>query len=146
MERLWRFWHEKKLISDEKYHRLTRTTELTNDELLGFVSRQLVETRQSTKALTELLGQIMPDQTEIVYVKAGNVSRFRQQYDLLKVRELNNFHHAQDAYLNIVVGNVYHLKFTKDIRKYFMEKGTYRTYNLTKMFNYTVKYRDETAW
>ena len=114
-----RFWHEKKLISDEKYRRLTRTEELTADELCGFVSRQLVETRQGTKALTELLSRIKEQDTEVVYVKAGNVSRFRQKYDLLKVRDLNNQHHAFDSYLNIVVGNVYHLKFTKDIRKYF---------------------------
>lgn len=145
-EPLWRFWHEKKMISDEKYRRLTRSSELTNEELLGFVNRQLVETRQSTKALTDILEKIMPDQTDIVYVKAGNVSRFRQRYELLKVRELNDFHHAQDAYLNIIVGNVYHLKFTKDVRKYFTERGTYRTYNLIKMFDDTVKCGGETAW
>lgn len=145
-ESLWRFWHDKKLISDEKYYRLTRTTELTPDELIKFVNRQLVETRQGTKAFTELLNRIKPSETEIVYVKAGNVSRFRKRYELLKVRELNEFHHAQDAYLNIVVGNVYHLKFTKDVRKYFMNNGTYRTYNLIKMFEDTVQCGDETAW
>ena len=145
-ERLWRFWHEKKLISDEKYHRLTRTTGLTEDELISFVNRQLVETRQSTKAFADVLNQIKSPQTEVVYVKAKNVSEFRHKYKLLKVRELNDFHHAQDAYLNIVVGNVYHLKFTKDVRKYFLNKGTYRTYNLTKMFDETVKCGEETAW
>ena len=31
-----------------------------------------------------------------------------------KVRELNDYHHAKDAYLNIVVGNVYSSKFTNN--------------------------------
>lgn len=55
-------------------------------------------------------------------------------------------HHAKDAYLNIVVGNVYHLRFTKDARKYFDRNGTYRTYNLYKMFDYDVNCGLETAW
>ena len=146
MAGIWRMWHEKKYISDEKYYRLTRATELTEDELCGFVNRQLVETRQSTKALTELLHQLMPDKTEIVYVKARHVVNFRHRFDLLKVRDLNDFHHGQDAYLNIVVGNIFHLKFTKDVRKYFQEKGTHRTYNLYKMFDYDVEFQGEKAW
>lgn len=150
MKNVWKMWKEKGLISDEKYKRLIRTTELTNEELTGFVNRQLVETRQSTKAFTEVMRQILPPETEIVYSKAGNVSRFRQKYleksGIIKVRELNDLHHAKDAYLNIVVGNVYHLKFTKDVRKYFMEKGTYRTYNLVRMFDYDVDYFNEQAW
>ena len=142
----WSIWKQKGLISEEKYKRLIRITELTNDELAGFINRQLIETRQSTKAFIEVLRSIIPEETEIVYSKASNVSRFRQRYGLLKVRDINDLHHAKDAYLNIVVGNVYHLKFTKDVRKYFNENGTYRTYNLYKMFDYNVNYGSETAW
>ena len=57
---------------------------------------QLVETRQSTKAVAVLLKEMFPE-TEIVYVKAGIVSEFRQQYDMVKCREVNDFHHAKDA-------------------------------------------------
>lgn len=146
MRETWFIWKQKGLISDEKYKRLVRTTELTNEELMGFINRQLVETRQSTKALTELLQEILPKETEIVYSKARNVSDFRQKFKITKVREMNDLHHAKDAYLNIVVGNVYHLKFTKDVRKYFKEHGTYRTYNLTKMFDYDIEYGKEKAW
>ncbi len=146
MRNTWLVWKQKGLISEEKYKRLTRTTELTSEELSGFVNRQLVETRQSTKAFAEALRYVIPEETEIVYSKAGNVSRFRQQYKILKVRDINDLHHAKDAYLNIVVGNVYHLRFTKDVRKYFDRNGTYRTYNLYRMFDYDVKCGLETAW
>lgn len=146
MRNTWLVWKQKGLISEEKYKRLTRTTELTSEELSGFVNRQLVETRQSTKAFAEALRYVIPEETEIVYSKAGNVSRFRQQYKILKVRDINDLHHAKDAYLNIVVGNVYHLRFTKDVRKYFDRNGAYRTYNLYRMFDYDVNYSSEMAW
>lgn len=109
-------WHmlaDRKLINKEKLYRLTRTTNFKDEELAGFINRQLVETRQSTKAVAKLLKDLFPN-TEIVYVKAGLVSDFRQEFSLPKSREVNDLHHAKDAYLNIVMGNVYNTKFTKD--------------------------------
>ena len=99
-------------MTDEKFKRLTRTTRFTDAERFEFVNRQLVETRQSTKAVAELLKELYPD-TEIVYVKAGLISEFRQKFKILKSRAVNDLHHAKDAYLNIVVGNVWHCKFSK---------------------------------
>ena len=58
---------------------------------------------------------------------------------LLKVRELNDYHHAKDAYLNIVEGNVYHEKFTKNFFSFAKQNGTHRTYNLTKMFEKKIR-------
>ncbi len=110
---LWKQLLSKDFISKEKYSRLMRRTELTDEELAGFINRQLVETRQSTKAAAGLLKQLFPD-SEIVYVRAGLVSDFRHEFDFVKCRDANDFHHAKDAYLNVVVGNVYNEKFTKN--------------------------------
>ncbi len=109
------FWEKLKndnLITEEKYKRLTRSHEFTQDEKWGFINRQLTETSQAAKAITVLLKELYPE-TELVYVKAGLVSEFRQEYNCLKSRLYNDLHHAKDAYLNIVVGNVYNSKFTK---------------------------------
>ena len=100
------------LLSDEKFKRLIRTTGFTEEEKFEFINRQLVETRQSTKAVAALLKELYPD-TEIVYVKAGLVSEFRQTFEFLKSRAVNDLHHAKDAYLNIVVGNVWYSKFSR---------------------------------
>lgn len=97
----------------EKYHRLTRRDGFSENELSGFIARQLVETRQSTKAVTQLLTKAYPE-SEIVYAKANAVSEFRHKFGFTKVRSINDYHHAKDAYLNIVVGNTYYVKFTKD--------------------------------
>lgn len=133
-------------ISKEKYERLVRNTELSPEELAGFIERQIVETRQSTKAVAEILKQVFPE-SEIVYVKAGTVSRFRKDFELLKVREVNDLHHAKDAYLNIVVGNSYYVKFTKNTALYVKENPG-RTFNLKKMFisKWDIERNGEVAW
>lgn len=112
MRGYWAYLNKISLISDEKYKRLTRPTRFTDEEKFEFINRQLVETRQSTKVVASLLGELYP-KTEIVYVKAGLVSDFRHQFDLVKSRSVNDLHHAKDAYLNIVVGNVWHSNFSK---------------------------------
>ncbi len=117
------FWEKLKrngLISDEKYGRLIRTTPFSDDEKSGFINRQLTETSQSAKAVATLLKERYPD-AEIVYVKARLSSEFRQEFKCLKSRTFNDLHHAKDAYLNIVTGNVYNEKFTKN----FNVSGSY---------------------
>ena len=126
----WTVLHERHMISDKKFDRLKRNKELTDDELAAFVQRQLTETQQSTKALAQLLKERYPE-AEIVYSKAGNVSEFRQEFGLLKCREVNDLHHAKDAYLNIVVGNVYKTKFTD---RFFLNIRK-ENYSLKKVFD-----------
>ena len=144
----WTFLKQQGLISERKYERLTRNTPLTADDLSGFIARQLVETNQSVKAATTLLRRLYPE-IDVVFVKAENVTDFRHDNNFIKVRSLNHHHHAKDAYLNIVVGNVYHEKFTRNFRAFFKKNGANRTYNLAKMFNYDVKCtnaKDGKAW
>lgn len=144
----WSFLKHQGLISERKYERLTRNTPLTADDLSGFIARQLVETNQSVKAATTLLRRLYPG-VDVVFVKAENVTDFRHDNNFIKVRSLNHHHHAKDAYLNIVVGNVYHEKFTRNFRAFFKKNGANRTYNLAKMFNYDVKCtntKDGKAW
>lgn len=123
-ERMTGFWKkllDNGLITEEKFRRLTRATSFTEEEEWNFVNRQLVETRQSTKVITTLLAEKYPD-TEIVFVKAKLASKFRHEYGLLKSRTINDLHHAKDAYLNIVCGEVYHSVFTK--QWFLLNRGT----------------------
>ena len=129
----WKMLLDKGLISQKKFERLIRVEPLTDEELNHFINRQLVSTNQSVKAVTTLLRQLYPD-TEVVFSKAENVSDFRRDFGFIKVRSINHHHHAKDAYLNIVLGNVYHEKFTKNFFVFAKQNGTHRTYNLTKMF------------
>lgn len=142
------FWHmllEKELISKEKYNRLTRTIPLSDAEKAAFIGRQLVETRQSTKACAELLSKAYP-QTRIVYTKAGNASRFRQYGGFIKVRDMNDYHHAKDAYLNIVVGNVFDTRFTSNPLHFL--KGNHPVYSLNTeaLYGHKVSRNGVDAW
>lgn len=142
------FWHmllEKELISKEKYNRLSRTTSLSDAEKAAFIGRQLVETRQSTKACAELLSKAYP-QTRIVYTKAGNASRFRQYGGFIKVRDMNDYHHAKDAYLNIVVGNVFDTRFTANPLHFL--KGNHPVYSLNTeaLYGHKVSRSGVDAW
>jgi len=132
MESFWKMLSEKKLISTEKYSRLIRNYPLTDEELSSFVARQLTVTQQSTKALAEILNQSYPS-AKIVYSKAGNVSEFRQKYEIPKFRDVNDMHHAKDAYLNIVVGNVYSTKFTDQFFKNIHSEN----YSLNRVFEFS---------
>ena len=127
MGEMWRVYHEKRLISDEKYRRLTRASGFSNTEKMDFINRQLVETRQSTKALTRIFEYIFPE-TEIIFVKAGLVSDFRNEVlKCVKSRIVNDLHHAKDAYLNIVTGEVYHARFTGKFFKIDQDEYSVKT-------------------
>lgn len=132
MSSYWKLLLDKDLISKKKYERLVRSYPLTDDELSQFINRQLVETRQSTKAISHLLEKRYPS-AKIIPVKAGLVSDFRQEYKFVKCREVNDFHHAKDAYLNIVVGNVYNVRFTQ---KWFIPDLREGEVSLNKMFDF----------
>lgn len=146
---LWAVLHKMGFMNDEKYNRLMSNEKLTEDQLAGFIARQLVETAQGVKGIADLLKSLMPG-TEIVYAKARNVSDFRKEYKMLKSRLVNDYHHAQDAYLNIVVGNVYFTKFTRDplnyVKKEARRDGKNYNYNLYKMYSKDVRRNGETAW
>lgn len=159
MQSIWRLWKDKKLITEEKYNRLSRTTPLSYDELGGFIARQIVETSQTVKAVRDLLARAYPN-TKIIMVKAGQVSNFRNLFasgekyknsdeykiaprpEFLKIRDLNDFHHAKDAYLNIVVGNVMNSTFTDD-PYYWIKQREGKNYTITPemIFRSSYKYQ-----
>ena len=140
----WKLLRDKGFISKEKYFRLTRNTPFSDAEKAEFIARQLVETRQSTKAVAEILKRVLP-KSIIVYVKAGLTSRFRQYGEFIKVRDLNDYHHAKDAYLNIVTGNVHYTKFTSNPIRFVKDCQIY-SLNEHALYKYTVERNGVVAW
>lgn len=104
-QEFWKKLHKKELISQKTLDRLMRTDPLTDADYNDFEARQKVITDQTAKAVIELLKRKYPT-VKLVYSKAKDVSDFRHKFNLYKCRETNDLHHARDAYLNVVVGNV----------------------------------------
>jgi CRISPR-associated endonuclease Csn1 len=128
----WSHLKNVKLMTAKKFHSLTRS-EYTDDDIQGFINRQLVETRQITKHVADILGSLYP-KTNIVYLKANISHNYRERYELFKFREINDYHHAHDAYLAAVLGE-YKEKYmndkidfesVKELNKKFYENGDYK--------------------
>ena len=158
MRSYWKILLDAGMISRKKYANLTKADQWKDDkpsekDLTGFINRQLVETRQITKNVAQILTAYFEEnKTEILTPKAGLTSQFRKGVIYLakeeltekelqayleaggkivdgkfvqeklhegfyKVREINDYHHAHDAYLNGVVANYLYLTFPENQRK-----------------------------
>ena len=108
---MWKSLYDKKLISSKKYFNLIRGHFIEND-LKGFINRQLVETRQITKNVAALFTAVYKD-TKIVQIKAQLSSDLRKKEGLYKCRDLNDFHHAHDAFIAATLGRYISTCFPK---------------------------------
>ncbi len=106
----WQHLKNIELITAKKYNRLIRY-EYKEEEIMGFINRQLVETRQITKHVTNIINNLYKN-TNVIYIKANISHNYREKYELFKFRELNDYHHAHDAYLAAVLG-YYNEKYIK---------------------------------
>lgn len=177
------FWQQlldSKLISERKFNNLTKAERggLDREDKVSFIRRQLVETRQITKHVAQILdARFNTEVTEkdkknrkvkIITLKSNLVSNFRKEFKLYKVREINDYHHAHDAYLNAVVAKAILKKYPKlepefvygdyqkyDIKRYIsrskdpkdVEKATEKYFfysNLLNFFKEEVHYADGT--
>lgn len=106
----WKHLKDNGLMSAKKFHNLIRE-EYSDEDIDGFINRQLVETRQITKHVANILKNFYK-KTNIIYLKAELSHNYREKYELFKFREINDYHHAHDAYLAAVLGE-YKEKFVK---------------------------------
>jgi len=93
----WKALCDTELISRKKFERLT-CRNLSERQVQGFINRQLVETSQIVKFVRQMCEQNYPS-TEVVSVRASVSHGVRDNLGLVKCRELNNYHHAHDAFI-----------------------------------------------
>ena len=114
MKPFWEYLYKNHMMSKKKFYELQRR-EYTEKDQQGFISRQLVETNQSVKAVRDLFARLFPE-SDVELVKAGISSVFRRSLikdgylSFIKLRELNDMHHAKDAYLACAIA-----RFTRKI-------------------------------
>lgn len=116
------FWNDLQkhgLISKRKLDNLqTNPDSIDAFKAMGFVNRQLVETRQVIKLAANILASRYP-QTKIIEVKASLTHQMRDSFNLIKNRDVNDYHHAVDAYLSAFVGQYLYNRYPK-LRPYFV--------------------------
>lgn len=116
----WKGYYARKIISEEKYNRLKRTKELNADEINAFINRQINVVNYSNIQIKRIF-EIKYPETKIIFSKASFPSLLRKEYEIAKMRDLNDAHHAVDAYLNVVCGNILTTLYN-DIFYMFKEK------------------------
>ena len=157
------FWQQlldSKLISERKFNNLTKAERggLDERDKVGFIKRQLVETRQITKHVAQILDARYNTEVnekdkknrtvKIITLKSNLVSNFRKEFRLYKVREINDYHHAHDAYLNAVVAKAILKKYPKlepefvygEYQKYDLKRYISRSRNPKEVEKATEKY------
>lgn len=97
----WKRLNDNGLISSTKLARLMKPT-LSELDKEGFIQRQLVETRQISSHVRDFLEEEYAN-SKVIPMKSRFASEFRKRFEIPKIRELNDSHHAIDAYLNGVV-------------------------------------------
>lgn len=103
------FWSELLkygLIPKVKYDNLSNYKgSFSKEAEKGFINRQLVEVRQITTHVVNLFNRAYKEKgTKVYAIKAELVRDFKEQFGILKSREINDLHHAKDAYATAVVG------------------------------------------
>ena len=100
------FWRRLKkagMMSDKKFNNLTRVTRLTENELQAFVAAQINVVNHSNVVIRDALKVLYPN-AKLIFSKAQYPSQIRHELGIPKLRDLNDTHHAVDAYLNVVAG------------------------------------------
>ena len=104
----WEFLYKNGFIGSKKYANLHKI-EITEEDIRGFINRQLNDTGYIVRLVKELLMRRFPN-ADIRGIKPKLSSTIRKRFaeegkaGFYKIRGLNNFHHAKDAYLAAVAG------------------------------------------
>ena len=146
MKSFWMRLQAHGLISKRKLNNLmTDPDSIGKYTMQGFVRRQLVETSQVIKLTANILGAVYGENTDIVEIPAKLTHQMREKFNLYKVREVNDYHHAFDAYLTTFVGNYLFKRYPK-LRPYFVYGDFKMTDNALKgmrRFNFLHDLKDD---
>lgn len=140
---IWSNMRDKKLISAKKFNNLMRRN-LSDEEKMGFIARQLVETRQVTKHVVRILENRFLDEkgnskVVISTLKPDIVSKLKSDMGIIKIREAGDKHHAVDAFvcawldrfMDETYGrNIFAFEFGVDLKeeqKWFLSKVLYKS-------------------
>lgn len=98
----WKLLFDHELISPKKFYSLIKTEYTERDEE-RFINRQLVETRQITKNVTQIIEDHYST-TKVAAIRANLSHEFRVKNHIYKNKDINDYHHAHDAYIVALIG------------------------------------------
>ncbi len=141
----WNRLKNNELMSSKKFNNLKRDR-YRDEDINRFINRQIVETRQISKHVANILTNYHK-KTKVIYLKANLSSEFRQKFEIFKYRDLNDYHHAHDAYLAAALG-YYKEKFLKETNFESLKARNYELYQegeykYNRSYSYLINNIDE---
>lgn len=117
----WRQLRDAKLISGQKYQNLTLQPEtLSNQTREHFLKRYLVENNPMTQWVATVLSARYGKQgTRILLINSRLNHQLRQQFNLVRLPEINDYDYGFDAYLTAFIGNYLDRRYPR-LRAYFV--------------------------
>lgn len=113
-------------------------------KIVSFIEREISDNQQSGRMIASVLQYYFPE-SKIVFVKEKLISSFKRDFHLISSYGHNHLQAAKDAYITIVVGNVYHTKFTMDPAIYFKNHKR-KDYDLNRLFLENISRDGQIAW
>ena len=139
----WRALKKAGGMSEKKFNNLTRTTPLTEEELSAFVAAQINVVNRSNVVIRDALKILYPN-AKLIFSKAQYPSQIRRDLEIPKLRDLNDTHHAVDAFLNIVSGVELTKQFGRmDVIKAAAKGDKDHSLNMTRYLERLLKKVDE---
>lgn len=134
----WKSLLKNGLMTQKKYYNLIKGKTQTDATEEQFLKRQLVETRQIILHVTKLFKSISPE-TKIFPIRSALINDFRNKYNIYKNRDINDCHHAHDAYIASIIGNTINKEWKikeefvyNDYIKNYIRKKIKQSPNLTE--------------
>lgn len=138
---LWNTLFEMGLMSQKKFNALTNDRPFSENKKERFIARALVETRQIIKSVSNVIEDLFEGKTEAQGIRSQQTKDMRRFLGIdHKNRDINDYHHAQDALCITAVG------IFIDRRGFFdngeVSDGAKNSYNLYQA-DYLRKLRNE---
>lgn len=99
----WESLLKNNLMSRKKFDNLCRRV-VDEKAFDGFINRQLVETRQICTNVFNSMKAVYSGKVKVYGVSAKLSNNIKNRIGVLKIREINDFHHAVDAYTALLAG------------------------------------------
>lgn len=116
---MWNRYKELGLIPNKQFDNLlTDPDNIDPYNKLIYTNRQLTNNNVVIKLLATILHSIYPD-TTLILIKNEYVRQLRYNFDLYKLKNLNDFYHGMDAYLTAFTAN-YFSKVYPSLKRYFV--------------------------
>lgn len=116
------------------YNMITDTSHMSRYQIDHYLNRQLVETNQVNKLLAQIV-QSLYSNSEVLQIRDNLIRDMRYHFNFYKIKPLNDYYRAFDAYLANAVGEYLYRTYPVMKKRFMYGQYMDEKQNSTKLFN-----------